>query len=213
MEDGNAAATPNDADSVKAIVICSGPENDSIDNHLKKVNYLHTHSPTRLLTHSLTYSLTHSLTGINSHITHFVDNKFYYYVHYVWQCSGYRPLASRIRPFIFGRYSLNTSTAYLVLTSACSGVTDDVVFIRVSKHRRPIEDFVFVVTLISFGAGYLACYYQSALGIQAHLSVTHSRAHSLYSFRFISLCISCGPEFPVQHHKRSLLLLHIAIRH
>ena len=83
VEDGNAAATPNDADSVKAIVICSGPENDSIDNHLKKVNYLHTHSPTHSPTHSLTYSLTHSLTGINSHITHFVDNKFYYNVHYV----------------------------------------------------------------------------------------------------------------------------------
>ena len=82
VEDGNtAAATVNDADSIKAIVICSGPENDHIDNHLKKVNYSYTQS--------FTYSLTYSFTGINCHITYSVDNKFYYNLHYVWQCSGY----------------------------------------------------------------------------------------------------------------------------
>ncbi len=82
VEDGNtAAAAANDADSVKAIVICSGPENDHIDYHLKKVIYSYTHS--------FTISLTHSFTGINCYITYFVDIKFYYHLHYVRQCSGY----------------------------------------------------------------------------------------------------------------------------
>ncbi len=36
VEGGNTPVA-NDAESVKAIVICSGPENDNIDIHLKKV--------------------------------------------------------------------------------------------------------------------------------------------------------------------------------
>ena len=39
VEGGNAPAV-NEVESVKAIVICSGPENDHIDIHLKKVGII-----------------------------------------------------------------------------------------------------------------------------------------------------------------------------